>query len=1116
MKKFLLLCAVFVVVAIAAILAAGLNPDIQTRLANAALKKYGASIESVSAGFSGAEIRGIRAAAGYGVFEGDASLQYSLASLLSKKLKASGKIENATFEIRSMPKANLQAASKEPNKAEKTGAQAKGSVQEAGKAPFELPIDIEITRFTSEIAVVCPDRKIATKLSVKNALISSGQIEFELSAQAATSNKVPIDVILEAKKIGKVLNARLTESGKDIMVLTSQTEKDLSGSARAKITISNGDVQKLAKALEVKLPKAQLEFFAESIFNPDQKRHSEKLQLKAEASGLKDMGSPVDSCAIAAEVQLSQDSSALKIPRLFCSVEADGEAVANLANDGLAIDVSSLKKSQLIKIGSLTLSIPPRLIGAFVKPAEFSAQNISAVFDISANIDGDIAVSTPKRANFERINISKDKTILVDSLTFFASCKAKANIKTLDADAEIKAESAIVDGKSLTVEVNAAKKGDCIDIQAKAAGCANPVLYSINSISSNIDKNLFVDASAKSKLSGSDVWVENFNAKISGEGTAASLDIAVEDPFKLNAKTRKFYNPFNVRIKAREFPFAPLRPFCAGADAKTINLDAAANLSNQKARLSADFDLSDFSFTKDGDRLLEGIGAKASLRADANITDMTIDAEAPSIELSADKALFCSAKAKAALNLNDDPKIKEASVEAQLQPKTILMQPCLSKFDNLARCAAALRASFDADTNTADIDADLSNLAVLSTGDEIQNIKTKLKLQIGSPANLTASVEMNSKRGATDARAQVQTGEKITAKISAKSMVVDDLLTLKSAFSNPNAAKENSSPAQDSAEPKSGPEMKEQKDARAFWDTGKDIACFVELGELKVGNAVPLRGMKALVEVEPGELSLENVSAKLSDGNLCGALKINFDPSKAKPYKIAESGLKIENIDAAKLGSSSILTGIFNAQISLSGEGLNARNLAEYITGSAVFTCGEGSIKLISDNSDMGKTISIAQSAAKLINAFVKSDSVDRYSAVADKLKLVNFSSAKIELSRSAPDYNILIPYAQFEGNELVVKSQKSLIYFDAYAPVKDWEMEINLNAYIRNRELEQLLGKTDAFESVSDMTGYRKTQTFKITGTIGKPKSNLLEVFFSQPSIEDPTKLLKKIKLFQ
>lgn len=200
MKKFLLLCAVFVVVAIAAILAAGLNPDIQTRLANAALKKYGASIESVSAGFSGAEIRGIRAAAGYGVFEGDASLQYSLASLLSKKLKASGKIENATFEIRSMPKANLQAASKEPNKAEKTGSQAKGSVQEAGKAPFELPIDIEITRFTSEIAVVCPDRKIATKLSVKNALISSGQIEFELSAQAATSNKVPIDVILEAKK----------------------------------------------------------------------------------------------------------------------------------------------------------------------------------------------------------------------------------------------------------------------------------------------------------------------------------------------------------------------------------------------------------------------------------------------------------------------------------------------------------------------------------------------------------------------------------------------------------------------------------------------------------------------------------------------------------------------------------------------------------------------------------------------------------------------------------------------------------------------------------------------------------------------------------------------------
>lgn len=1100
MKKILLSVLAAAVALFVAAIVALLNPALQTKAANAALEKYG-SVESLDVGFTSAKIRNAKFDTPAGKFSGDLQLQYSPLALLSKKLKISGELENAVFEVKTNAQKTAQtpAAEKAPAKAEKQSGE-----------KFALPFDIEIPKFDAQVDVLAAGRTTRTALSLREVFLSQDKLEFQMDASAKSAGEPSLDLKLSAVKRGEILNAKITESGAEIFAATTTVNKDLSGVQKCKLKLDSANLAKFEKTLGVKLPKASAELFAETAFNIQTREYKSKILATADASGLKDAyNTPVDTCAFSLDADIAAKESCLTSGSVKASAEVDSFPVLGYAfKRGEKLDISAMPADKLVPCGTLTLAVPAKLVNAFLKNAEFGAQNISAVFNISAAPNGTVKISTPKSANIERAKFAKDGRKIFENLTLFISGEALRRPDN-SVEAEIKAESAKVDGKSLAAELKAKSQNSAAEISAKVSGELNPVLYCISSVSAIPTDPLCADADISAKISAEQIKLSKAEVKISGKKSENSLELKVDGTPVFDIKKSKFAKAFSVKLKAKKFPFAPFKPFANGFDADSLSADAKAKIDAQDVCADVEFSVENASFAKDGAQLLRGISAEISAKIKADTAARSFNLDGAKVLVKSGATECCRADVSAAASADGGFKLNTVKLSAQMQLKPIFGQPALEKFDNIARATASVDAEYK--NNAANADVKITNLVVLSTGGEIESLKISANASLGEILSGNADVKINSVRGVSDISAQAKNAETLTAEIQAGKIVVDDILVLKSAFANPNA--QTAAPAAKTR--RSADETAAQKDEKAFWFAGKNAALSAKIGELAIGQNSPLKNFAAKLSATQKELKIQDIAAEILGGKLSGALDITFDADAAKPYKFSKTQIALQKFDPAKISQTPIIDGIFNAEISLSGDGANAGELFKHATGSATASSDGGTLHLLRDNTDMGRTISAAQSAAKLVNAFLKNDSVDKYTAVADKFRNVKFDSAKIKIERTA-DLNFNIAAAEFSGNELAFKTQKGVVYFNPDAPLADWEIDIQTCAYTKNPELINLLARTDALAATSDTDGYKQTRPFKISGKISKPDCDLMSVFFGETAVENPAKLLKKIKLFQ
>ena len=1103
MKKILLSVLAAAVALFAAAIVALLNPALQTKAANAALEKYSGSVESLDAGFTSVKIRGAKFDTPSGSFRGDLNLQYSPLALLGKKLKFSGELKNAVLEIKEAAPAAKAAHTPAPEKSDKSAGQ--------NAKKFALPFDIEIREFDAEADVIAAGRTTHAALSLRDVFASQNRLEFRMDASAKNSGEPSLDLKLSAVKLGKILNAKITESGAEILAATTTLNQNLSGVQKCKLKLDSANFAKFEKSLGIKLPKAAVELFAETAFNLDTREYKGKILATAEVSGLKETyATPVDTCAFSLNGDISAKGNCLLSGNVEASAQVDSFPVLGYAfKHGEKLDISAMPADKLLPCGALTLAVPAKLVNAFIKDAEFGAQNISAVFDIAAAPNGTVKISTPQNANIERSRFAKNGQTIFENLTLFVSGEM-LRLPDNTLETEVKMESAKVNGKSLAAQIRAKTDGSNTECRAKISGELNPVLYCINSVSSNAAAPLCADADFAAKISAEQLEISEAKVKISGENSENALELKVDGTPVFDIKKSKFAKDFSVKLKAKKFPFAPFKPFANGFDAADISADADAKIYAQDVSADVEFAVEDASFTRDGAQLLRGISAEISAKIKADTAARSFALDDAKVLVKSGAVECCNADISAAASADVGFKLSTAKLSAQMQLKPLFKQPALERFDNIARATASVGAEFK--NNAANADIKITNLAVLSTGGEIESLKISANASLGEILSGGADVKINSVRGVSDISAQANNADELTAEVRAGKILADDVLILASAFSNPNAK------TAVSAAPKNGgvpAAAAEQKDEKAFWFAGKNAAILAKIGELAVGQNSPLKNFAAKISASQTQLKIQDIAAKILGGKLSGALEVSFDAAAAKPYKFAQTQIALKKFDPAKISQTPMINGIFNAEISLSGEGANAGELFRRATGSATASSDGGTLHLLRDNTDMGRAISAAQSAAKLVNAFLKNDSVDKYTAVADKFRNVNFDSAKIKIERAA-DLNFNIAAAEFSGNELAFKTQKGVVYFNPDAPLADWDIDIQTCAYTKNPELVSLLARTDALAATSDTDGYKQTRPFKISGKISKPDCDLMSVFFGETAVENPVKLLKKIKLFQ
>ena len=1085
------------------------NVKLQTEIANSFLEKTNGYVESVQINTDTIKVKGFKIKLPQGTFSAEEFVfSYSISNLISKKLTGNGTLKNAKIVLENNPQITQ----------EKIKQQEKITNGNEKSNSLKLPIDIDISSFDANLEIVKDKQSIFSNIKLTSLKLTKNDIEFELNTSLiAIGEKYTIF----AKKLGKVVNAKVLANTSEIFIATAELEPDFSGKATAKLNITPTSIAPIEKVLKLDLPKTNSEIYTNVIFNVAQKHFAINSILKCNVDELnkskftKEM--PFNSCEFSSTINASIKSDNINIAKLECDFSADNVPVANLkCATPIEANLQNIKTKDWINIGVLTLSIPSKFIDKKID-GDFSADNISAILNISANKTPSLKISTPKPANIENAKFVKNAETLVEKLTLFFDINAFVDLKTKNFNADTKIQSVKIDEKQLTIVAKANKNNNRIFIDLSTQGYLNALLYSINSISSNLKNNFFVNAQINAEV-GELLEITKLNTAISCEDAP---ELVLNSPEKIiyNLHSKKFENVCTLKFKAKDFPFAPLRPFSQGVDANTISLEANARLENSNIKVDSNFEISDFSYSKNAQTLIDDINAKIQSSIEFEIENKKVKASLQKIELSNSATTFCTANAN--VDVCTSPiKINLVKSNINLLLPPILSIPALSKFNNIERGKVD---SIVEMTSLEDIkiSAKISNFASKEYSEQIESIVANVIAKLGSQIKIDAQTDIISCRGTTSAKATIEKSKDISASIEAKSIIIDDLLIVKSAFVNPLYVEQPLPEGKkkiripDELKTSSSLQALKLKDKKAFWSINSSANLSLKINQLLFNNTTPLKDFIAEVKLDNNKIELSKLSADILNGKLSGNLKINFDEKLELPYCIEPSTLVVDNFDVSRLSTDEFLKGIFNVKVTLSGTGTNIEHLKKYVIGSAKFEGKNGSIRLIRENSDIGKKISLAQTTAKLVNAFVKSKDVDYSLKLVEKFSKVNFNSAKFELSRNSTDYNINFNSAEIVSTELIIKSLKGTIYFDAIKSITEQDMDIELAIYSKNDEILKMLKSVNALSTTSDIDGFSKSENFKIYGTIAKPQTNLLEVLTTNTAAQVPTKILKKLKIF-
>lgn len=1109
LKIFFVAIGGLLALAAAAVCVLLFNSGIQTKIANSVYPDF--SVESVSIGLTGAQIK---KPALKNAFSADSvELQYSLSALLSHRIKVdSAKISGAKISTAKAEKTAATAQPAEDAQAAKQGADAPAAqpakTQASAKSEtkkFEFPWTVEVGSLEADADI--DGKKFAA--SAKNVFVEknlkprSGHIKISTDGASVEASVETKGKLREIKAVAAADNTKplqlAVSAPLDYSSFSAETRIDADDALAAKFTPPSIVLPKFSLALyakaksDAKLENAELEIVGDSKISGLEK-YSEQLKVLGE---------------IGAQLRVSAEKRGEKISlkKLEANFSESGTSVLGLS--AKPFEAASAKELEKAEIAGV-VKIPPRLVNAFAKGLTLESDDIAGKFSIR-KAGENFAISTTAPLSLTRATFKKGGEILASNLNLFANAAVVAGRQT---DAKISLELADSKSSKLVLALDVKYADGAASGTLELGGSLNPIVKNVPSMSAVSSLDLSAKSNAAFGYVKTKAVLKSFKLTVSTADGKKAADISALSAIEYDTASGSISaaSPKLLLVDAPEFPLALVRPFAPEIDAARASARAEISSSRKNVyELDSALSVYALSYKKDGKYLLRGLSVDIAPKG--SFDGATAKLEIPEGTIGEGSTKFCTFKASAAYDTKGKT-APTAKISATTALAPIFNQPALLKFSNISRGTADISAVYENGGAKADIA--VHSLATRTANNVLDTVKISASTDM---KNLAAKVEIKTTSGETRASADVKNADVLEVKLDAPSVVVEDVLALAGAFSNPNYTEESAQTTSASGGKKrpiarpsldalsesktSAADSIAKKDAKAFWYFGKNVSVDVSAGYVVSKGKTLLEKFAASATATESALTLKKFSGQLLGASFDGSANADFDAKREIPYRLEKTGFRLTALQAANIFDNKKLPpveGVFSANFSVEGAGNNVQHLLQYATGSAtVQSDGGGKIRVLDKNSAAGAGASVVGNAlsiaGQLLNNRVKE--LGGIGELVSMLAEIDYNRAVVKLSRNSKDYNYNIDLVEMKTDSLIFSSKSGAILFDPTVDFKEQKLDIPIVIYM-SKTSRGLFQKIGFGNSPADVEGYYTGPEFRVSGTVSQPSNNLFEVLTS------------------
>lgn len=1097
-KKLLIICAALVAAAVACICAALFSATLQTKIANSISPEL--SVERAKISPTSAEIDGLKF--GEQISAKKIEIEFSPLALLSRNIKIdSAKIAGlkvSTTRESKNAQAALPAETQKTADAKSANAETKTRAAEKKDATakkFEFPWTVEIGEFAGDAEIdgmkfeaSAKNVELEKNLKPKCGRIAVKTKDAELAATAETKNG--------ARKIAALLSA----DGKKIVQLSADANADYSAlEAEARIDANSKIAAKFAPP-SLALPEFEVALYAHA--KADAANFSAEIIGDAKASELAKISEALKPLgAVGADVRITaaKNGGAVSVKKFEVNVSESGTPLLGLsAKPFEAKSQEELAKAEI----EATLAVPARLVNAFAKGIELASDDIRGKFAISF-ANGGAVVKSAAPLSLTRAYIRRGGETVAENLNIFANADVFIG-KTSTAKIALEAADSKTD--KLGISADAEYANGAAKAKIKIGGSMNAIVAHIRSISSMESLGLKIDGETALAYADGTATLESLAIGISDANGKKTADISALSKISYDTKSGEVSatSAALAKISAPAFPFSLVKPFAPEIDAAKASLLAEISMPQKNVyAFDVGVSVAALSYKKGGKFLARGLSVSTS--AKGSFDGQTARVEIPKCVIGENETPFCTLGAKAEYDTAKSAPSAEIDATVALAP--LFNQPALLKYSNISRGTADIRGAYKNGGFSAEIAA--HSIATRTAQNVADSVVAKLS---GDAENIDAKLSIKSTLGETKASAKLSLAMGISLDADAPSIVVDDIALLAGAFKNPSYTEK---------QPEAGKSQRiekptlavvadsqkadsfAKKDAKAFWNFGKNLTASAKVGKAVFGGKTVLEKLDAKASATESKLEVSKLSLRAFGADFAGAAAVSFDAKREIPYELSATKLSMANLEVSGFFADKNkppMSGIFDASMELKGSGNNAEHLAKYLTGNAeIKSKSGGTIRILDKNSDAGAAAAIAGNALSIAGQLL-GGKVKELGGIGELVSLMTemkYTEAEIKLSRNDADFNFNFDSVEMKTDSLVFSSKGGRVLFDPTVDFAQQKLDIPVNIYVASstRGLFQSLGYA---KSESPMAGYFKGPEFTVSGTVSKPTNNLINVLTS------------------
>ena len=554
-KKIGCVCAAAVCVAIIGIIAAALNPSLQTKIASSVLegKFAGAKIQKLDAGISSISVDGLELPLpdGTKIALKSAKIKYSLSGLISKKVG----IDSAAFagvEIKMPAKSEKSGGVAESaKKITASSSDEKSQTKAAVESPQEengggimqtlSQWEFELGKLEADIAVIAPDNsKASAKILASGILIEnglkpmSGTLDIEIASDSADfgKNKISAKAAVKGLEEGSKITLEVLGGRGTRVVAFEGTffENFARAETTARVDLSDADIAPLKPVLGT-IPGFKSSVFANIKYSDFGKSAQTEIVLKNELPSPSEINGSLaflGPCEFSAEITAALKNGGVEIPKLKAYLSENSKTLLSLSLPEPVKIPLSTKSAKEIPEGKIecVAAFPSATVSRAVKNfADFSSSDICGKLLVEVANDK-IYLKTVSPVAASGINLSKNGEVFLKNIgaklslsaesDFFANVKAAAELTagdTLKESATIKA----------TIDKNAGK----IAAGLSAKGSITPFATRIYSVANLAEYGISIDLSSTATVEGETATLEKFSfTRSSGSGNTEPYQVS--------------------------------------------------------------------------------------------------------------------------------------------------------------------------------------------------------------------------------------------------------------------------------------------------------------------------------------------------------------------------------------------------------------------------------------------------------------------------------------------------------------------------------------------------------------------------------------------------------------